>query len=111
MVNCRTSADSGAQSRKYLIDFMVGKKSVPGACNAILTGAPHLFGEKKTIKYSVMVVIEEKQTKIFRLAVYQTEQLISKLFSVLFSFDFIKSFLFTHSCSVFSLDLLEYLQN
>lgn len=47
VVNWRTSADSGAQSRKYLIDLIVGKKSVPGACNAMLTGAFHLKIEVK----------------------------------------------------------------
>lgn len=50
VVNCRTSADSGAQSLRYRIEFIVGKKSVPGACNAILIGAFHLYYLNKKIE-------------------------------------------------------------
>lgn len=53
MVNFRTSADSGAQSLKYFIDFTVGRKSVPGACNAILIGAFHLVSKKTKIKHEL----------------------------------------------------------
>lgn len=55
MVNWRTSADPVAQSRKYLIDLIVGKKSVPGACNAMLIGAFHLEIESKYNKIFIQM--------------------------------------------------------
>jgi hypothetical protein len=47
VTNCRTMLLSGRQSLKYLIALTVGRKSVPGACNAMLIGAFHLKMRQK----------------------------------------------------------------